>query len=40
MEVRLLVCEECGYSSHDEARGWAAFLGEDTEGIEPTCSGI
>jgi hypothetical protein len=27
--LRLLVC-----------RGWAAFLGEDTEGMEPTCVGI
>ena len=32
----LLVCDECRCVSDDEARGWVAFLGEDTDGIEPT----
>ena len=31
-----LVCEECGCSSDEEARGWVAFLAEDAEGVEPT----
>jgi hypothetical protein len=35
MEARLLICEECGRLSGDQARGWAAFLGEDAEGREP-----
>jgi hypothetical protein len=36
VRTRLLTYAECGCSSDEEARGWAAFSGEDTEGIEPT----
>ena len=32
----LLHCEDCGCASDDRASGWAAFTGEDPEGIEPT----
>ena len=32
----LLVCGECGCASDEHARGWAAFNGEDPDGIEPT----
>lgn len=38
--VRRLACEECGCVSRGEAEGWAAFLGEDREGVEPTSMGI
>jgi hypothetical protein len=32
----LLICGECGCASDEHARGWAAFTGEDPDGIEPT----
>jgi hypothetical protein len=32
----LLICAECGCASDRDARGWAAFTGEDADGIEPT----
>jgi hypothetical protein len=35
-----LTCEECGCVSRGRADGWAAFLGEDRAGIEPSCVGI
>jgi hypothetical protein len=35
-----LTCEACGCVSRGEADGWAAFLGDDTEGIEPLGVGI
>jgi hypothetical protein len=31
-----LICEECGCSCDDEARGWTGLLAEDIDGIEPT----
>jgi hypothetical protein len=31
----ILVCEECGRLSGDQARGWAAFLGEDPDAERP-----
>jgi hypothetical protein len=34
--ARLLVCEECGCVSDDDARGWSAYLAEDVEGVAPT----
>jgi hypothetical protein len=36
MGEALLVCEESGCASDDDARGWAAFLAENTNGLEPT----
>jgi hypothetical protein len=38
--VDRLRCEECGCVSRGRAHGWAAFLGEDLAGIEPSCVGI
>ena len=35
-----LVCAECGCVSRGEAEGWAAFLAEDTAGVEPSSLGI
>jgi hypothetical protein len=32
----LLICGECHCASDEHARGWAAFTGEDPDGIEPT----
>ena len=31
----VLVCAECRKRSDHEARGWAAFIGEDVDGLEP-----
>ena len=35
-----LSCDECGCVSRGRAEGWAAFLGEDRTGVEPSCVGI
>lgn len=35
-----LVCEECGCVSRGDAEGWAAFLGEGRERVEPSSVGI
>ena len=32
----LLICGECHCASDEHANGWAAFTGEDPDGIEPT----
>jgi hypothetical protein len=32
----LLHCEDCGRASDHRASGWAAFTGEDPDGVEPT----
>ena len=32
----LLICGECRCASDDLASGWAAFTGEDPDGLEPT----
>ena len=32
----LLICDECGCASDAHAAGWAAFTGEDPNGLEPT----
>lgn len=38
--ARRLICEECGCVSRREAEGWAAFLGEDRTGVEPSSVGL
>ena len=41
---QLLVCEECGCASEDEARGWEGHLAQEDDGSDtvaifcPTCS--
>ena len=35
-----MICDECGCASDEHASGWAAFHGEDPEGIEPTSVAI
>jgi len=40
MDASVLVCEECGCSSDERAVGWTAFLGEDPDGLEPSCVGV
>ena len=32
----LLICAECGCASDDLSSRWAAFSGEDPDGLEPT----
>ena len=32
----LLSCAECGCASDGHAGGWAAFTGDDPDGLEPT----
>ena len=36
----LLICHECGCASDNLASGWAAFAGEDRDGIEATSVAI
>jgi hypothetical protein len=36
----LLICDESGCASNEYAAGWAAFHGEDPDGIEPTSVAI
>jgi hypothetical protein len=36
----LLICSECHCASDEHAAGWAAFTGEDPNGIEPTSVAI
>ena len=31
-----MICGECHCASDERAKGWAAFTGEDPDGIEPT----
>ena len=31
-----MICGECGCASDEHAAGWAAFTGEDPDGLEPT----
>lgn len=33
-------CEECGCASDEHAAGWAAFIGEDPDDLEPPCVGV
>ena len=36
----LLICDECACASDEHGAGWAAFHGEDPDGIEPTSLAI
>lgn len=38
--MKRLTCDECGCISRDDADGWAAVLGEDVNGVEPSSVGI
>ena len=36
----MLQCDECGCVSDELGKSWAAFTGEDPDGIEPTSVAI
>ena len=36
----MLRCDECGCVSDELGRSWAAFSGEDPDGVEPTSIAI